>query len=122
MAGVRSAARAAAGGVAAGRFVVGMAAALALLGPGHAAAQSAGEWRGPEQLWGALCGYCHGAGVSLQLLGAKLPAATIAEFTRKGLKAMPPFAPTQISDAELAALAAWISRSEAPPLAGGGAR
>jgi mono/diheme cytochrome c family protein len=93
----------------------GLAAAIALLGPGHATAQSAGEWRGPEQLWGALCGYCHGAGVSLQLLGAKLPAATIVEFTRKGLKAMPPFAPTQIDDVELAALAEWISRSEPPP-------
>ncbi|MFO1400870.1 MAG: cytochrome c [Steroidobacteraceae bacterium] len=93
-------------------------AAVALLSPPAARAQSAGEWRGPGQLWGALCGYCHGAGVSLQLLGAKLPAATIAEITRKGLKAMPPFAPTQIDDDELAALAAWISRSEAPPAAG----
>ena len=107
--------RFAAGHFTAGRFVAGMAVALALLAPAHATAQSAGEWRGPEHLWGALCGYCHGSGVSLQLLGAKLPAATIVEFTRKGLKAMPPFAPTQISDAELAALAAWISCSEAPP-------
>ena len=110
------------GRIGADRFVAGLAVALALLAPGYAAAQSAGEWRGPEHLWGALCGYCHGSGVSLQLLGAKLPAATIAEFTRKGLKAMPPFAPTQVSDAELAALAAWISRSEAPQPAGGGAR
>lgn len=88
--------------------------AALLLAPPAARAQSAGEWRGPEHLWGALCSYCHGAGVSLQLLGTKLPAATIVEFTRKGLKAMPPFAPTQISDAELAALAEWISRSEPP--------
>jgi mono/diheme cytochrome c family protein len=87
----------------------------AMISVARAPAQSAGEWRGPQHLWDALCGYCHGAGVSLQLLGAKLPAPLIAEVTRSGLKAMPPFAPTQISDAELAALAEWISHSEPPP-------
>lgn len=86
-----------------------------LLGAARSPAQSAGEWRGPQHLWDALCAYCHGAGVSLQLLGMQLPAPLIAEVTRRGLKAMPPFAPTQISDAELAALAEWVSRSE-PPL------
>jgi mono/diheme cytochrome c family protein len=91
--------------------------ALLLLASGPAAAQSAGQWQGSEHLWRAVCSYCHGAGVGLQLLGAKLPASVIVEFTRKGLKQMPPFAPTQISDAELVALADWISRSEPPPLA-----
>ena len=86
-----------------------------LLGAARSPAQSAGEWRGPQHMWDALCAYCHGAGVSLQLLGMQLPAPLIAEVTRRGLKAMPPFAPTQISDAELAALAEWISHSEPPP-------
>jgi mono/diheme cytochrome c family protein len=82
-----------------------------------APAQSAGEWRGPAHVWGALCGYCHGSGVALQLRGAKLSAEVIAGITRRGLKQMPAFAPTQINDAELAALAEWISRSDPPPVA-----
>ena len=90
-------------------------AVLLALASSTAAAQSAGQWQGPEHLWRAVCSYCHATGVALPLLGARLPAATIAEFTRKGLKQMPPFAPSQISDTELAALADWISRSEPPP-------
>jgi mono/diheme cytochrome c family protein len=93
----------------------GLAAALLALASGTAAAQSAGQWQGPAHVWRAVCSYCHGAGVGLQLLGAKLPASVIVEITRNGLKQMPGFAPTQISDAELAALAEWISRSEPPP-------
>lgn len=89
--------------------------AALLLAAGPVRAQSAGEWRGPAHLWHALCGYCHGAGVGLQLLGAHRPAELIATITRSGLRAMPAFAPTQISDEELTALAEWISRSEAPP-------
>jgi mono/diheme cytochrome c family protein len=92
-----------------------MTAALLVLVSSTAAAQSAGQWQGPAHLWRALCSYCHGAGVAQQLLGAKLPAAVIVEFTRKGLQQMPGFAPTQINDAELAALAEWISKSEPPP-------
>jgi mono/diheme cytochrome c family protein len=92
-----------------------MVVALLVLVSSTAAAQSAGEWQGPEHIWRAVCSYCHGAGVGLQLLGAKLPASVIVEITRNGLKQMPAFAPTQISDAELAALAEWISRSEPPP-------
>ena len=91
------------------------AALLALCACTTAAAQSAGQWQGPEHVWRAVCSYCHGAGVGLQLLGAKLPASVIVEITRKGLKQMPGFAPTQISDTELAALAEWISRSASPP-------
>jgi mono/diheme cytochrome c family protein len=90
---------------------------LGLLLAASAAAQSAGEWRGPGHIWQSLCGYCHGHGVSLPLLGAKLPASAITQITRHGLKAMPAFAPTQIGDAELAALAEWISRAQPPPAA-----
>jgi len=93
-----------------------VAAALLALGAcTTAAAQSAGQWQGPEHIWRAVCSYCHASGVGQQLLGAKLPAALIVEFTRKGLKQMPAFAPTQIGDAELAALAEWISKSAPPP-------
>jgi mono/diheme cytochrome c family protein len=93
------------------------AAVLLALAAGTAAAQSAGQWQGPPQLWRALCGYCHGAGVAKQLLGARLPSAVIAEIVRQGLPQMPAFMPTQVSDAELGALAEWISRSEPPPAA-----
>lgn len=92
-----------------------LAAALLALATGTAAAQSAGQWQGPPQLWRALCGYCHGAGVAKQLLGARLPAAVVAQIVRQGLPQMPAFMPTQVSNAELGALAEWISRSEPPP-------
>jgi mono/diheme cytochrome c family protein len=98
-----------------GRKRAGLTAALLALASGTAAAQSAGQWQGPPHLWRALCGYCHGTGVAKQLLGAERPAAVIVDVVRRGLPQMPQFAPTQISDAELAGLAQWISVSEPPP-------
>jgi len=88
--------------------------ALLLLASPLAAAQSAGQWQGPEHIWRAICSYCHATGVGVQLLGTRVPAAIIAEITRKGVNQMPGFAPSQISDAELAALAEWITRASPP--------
>jgi len=87
---------------------------LSLVTPTLASAQSAGQWRGPEHIWGASCGYCHDEGVGPQLRGRKLPAELIPPVVRQGLPGMPSFHPSEIDERELASLARWITRSPAP--------
>lgn len=75
------------------------------------------------------CTPCHGHGddkpgtVALQALyrGARpaaleertdLTAETIRVFVRHGVSVMPPFRKTEVSDADLAALAAYLTRTE----------
>lgn len=91
------------------------AAALALAGSAQAA-QKLGEvqpQRSPEQVYAAVCGYCHGRNVGPVIRGRGLPAETVAYMVRHGQNAMPAFRPTEISPAELRALAAWIEKSSA---------
>ncbi len=45
------------------------------------------------------------------ILGRRLPAPVIAALVRSGQGAMPAFKPTEITNQELAALAAWIEAS-----------
>lgn len=80
-----------------------------------ARAQSAGQWRGPEHMWESACGYCHGAGVAPELRGRGLPPSLIRKIAREGYAAMPAFHPSEFSDQDLAALADWIAKSQAPP-------
>ena len=87
---------------------------VALL-PAPTLAQSAGQWSGPQQIWGASCGYCHGEGIGPEIRGLKLPPATIVATARNGAPGMPAFHPSEIDDHELAALARWISAAPAPP-------
>lgn len=90
---------------------------LLLVTPATIQAQSAGQWRGPEHVWGASCGYCHDEGVGPQLRGRKLPAELIPPVVRQGLPGMPSFHPSEIDDKELETLARWIARSPALPKA-----
>ena len=69
--------------------------------------------RPPEKVYAVTCGYCHGANVGPVILGRKLPAPVIKTIVRHGQNAMPAFRPTEISAAELNALAKWISASKA---------
>ena len=69
--------------------------------------------RGPEYIYDRTCGYCHGHNVGPIILGRGLPPEVIETFVRRGNGAMPAFKPTEITDAELAALADWISQAEA---------
>jgi mono/diheme cytochrome c family protein len=98
---------------------------VALLAAGAANAQDAARARGSEvfQYW---CAPCHAAGPrhpgtqALEALykGAKpaaleertdlVPALT-QTFVRSGVSVMPPFRKTEISDADLAALAAYLA-------------
>lgn len=90
-----------------------LALALAAL-PSLAQAQAAGQWKGPEQIWGASCGYCHDTGVGPQIKGLKLPPAAVARIVRQGLPGMPNFHPSEIGDRELHALAVWVSTAPPP--------
>jgi len=69
--------------------------------------------RAPQDVYRVTCGYCHGHNVGPLILGRKLPAATIQAMVRAGRGAMPAFRPTEITNAELAALAQWIEKSKA---------
>ena len=86
-----------------------------------AATPSAGE-----QVYARWCVHCHAAGrgnpgtQSLQVkYNGRLPAVllertdltaeAIAVFVRQGVLSMPPFRKTEITDAELATLSAWMA-------------
>ena len=71
--------------------------------------------REPAKVYAAVCGYCHGANVGPIILGRSLPPALVQTLVRNGKNAMPSFRPTEISDAELSALAAWVAASVANP-------
>lgn len=71
--------------------------------------------RPPEVIYARTCGYCHGARVAPVIRGRKLPVDMITTYVRSGPRAMPAFRPTEISNAELAALAKWINASQADP-------
>lgn len=92
-------------------------AGLAGGGAGLASAQSSNQMapRVPEYLYARTCGYCHGHNVGPLIRGRRLPAAVVVAIVRSGNGAMPAFRPTEITDAELAALAAWIEQSQADP-------
>jgi mono/diheme cytochrome c family protein len=80
------------------------------------AAQKLGEYqteRSPEVVYGKVCGYCHGKNVGPIILGRKLDPDMIKAVARQGRNGMPAFRPTEVTKAELDALAAWISKSPA---------
>lgn len=71
--------------------------------------------RAPQTTYAEVCGFCHGRNVGPVIRGRGLPASAIKIFVRTGPNAMPAFRPTEISDAELDALANWLEHSEADP-------
>lgn len=94
-----------------------LAAGLVLTGTAQAA-QKLGEvqaQRSPEQVYSAVCGYCHGQNVGPVIRGRAIPAATVETWVRHGMNAMPAFRPTEITPAELKALAVWVEKSTADP-------
>ena len=108
------------------RSAIGLGGALAIAGLAlvpHAVRSTESEARRPEDIFAARCAYCHEAGgwgtrvlarrmpeaqAELRKRG-NLPAALTALVVRRGIGAMPPFTPTEISDAELQALAEWLA-------------
>jgi len=70
--------------------------------------------RSGEQVWMDTCGYCHGRGIGPELRGRALPFETIRVWTRYGLRQMPAFSETAISDMELAELGEWMAAQPTP--------
>lgn len=93
-------------------LAVGMMACAAPLLAGQKLGEAQGL-RTPEQIYAKTCGYCHGRNVGPIILGRAIPADTVKYIVRHGQNGMPAFRPSEISDAELAALADWISRADA---------
>jgi mono/diheme cytochrome c family protein len=92
-----------------------------------AAAQDAPAPRSPEQVFADKCVFCHDArgwgtrslarrtpeGQAQLLDREVLPAVLVQYAVRRGVGSMPQFTPTEISDVELDALAAWLSTRNA---------
>lgn len=99
-------------------FAIGSAAAL-IAQPGAASGSGAAGQpaaaREPEKIYRTTCGYCHGHNVGPIIRGRALPPEAIEYMVRNGNGAMPAFRATEITPAELAALARWISASKADP-------
>ena len=98
--------------LAAAGFVATLA-AIAAAGPVFAA-QKLGEVqppRAPDVIYAKTCGYCHGRNVGPIILGRAIPADTVKYIARHGQNGMPAFRPTEVSPAELAALAVWVEKS-----------
>lgn len=91
-----------------------------------AAAASAADPVSGEAVYNRWCTHCHSAGrgnpgtESLQVkYGGKVPAVlvertdlspeVVARFVRTGVLSMPPFRKTEVTDAELAAVAAYVA-------------
>jgi len=82
------------------------------------AASRLGERQGerpPEVVYAKTCGYCHGRNVGPVIRGRAIDAEAVAYIVRNGQNGMPAFRPTEISPAELAALARWVAASKADP-------
>ncbi|WP_305095584.1 c-type cytochrome [Croceibacterium aestuarii] len=97
--------------------------ALSLLALPFAAAGSDERWS-PEQFYDARCAYCHDArGWGTRKLAERvppgqaelrkrrgLPPAYVEYVVRHGAGSMPQFTPTELTDAQLAALAQWLAK------------
>jgi mono/diheme cytochrome c family protein len=95
------------------KIIVSIAAALGLASAAFAA-QKLGEYqpeRSPEVTYAKVCGYCHGRNIGPIILGRKLDTDMIKSVARHGRNGMPAFRPTEVTNAELDALATWISTS-----------
>lgn len=95
---------------------IGIVAGVALASSAYAA-QKLAEYqpeRTPEVVYAKVCGYCHGKNVGPIILGRKLDTDMIKSVARHGRNGMPAFRPTEITSAELDALAVWISKSPVP--------
>lgn len=84
----------------------------ALAAPSPADAQVAGQWQDEQQVYEKICGNCHDTGIGPVIKGRELPPEYYVHTVRHGLRAMPPFRPTDIDDAMLQRLAETLSRSK----------
>jgi len=78
--------------------------------------QAATAARSPQEVWDQTCHACHDTGASNApvILGAHIPADRVKAVVRNGGLEMGAFTEAQVSDAELDALAKWVSEHDAP--------
>lgn len=62
-----------------------------------------------QQFYQKVCAKCHEAGIGPVLTGRGLPEATYINIARNGNRAMPAFRVTDIDDATLQQLAAYLA-------------
>lgn len=90
--------------------------AITLLAAAECLAQTPGATRDPNRVYAVTCQYCHDTGIGPPLKGARLASERIRLAVRQGYRSMLAFAPSEITDAELAALVQMLSEA-APPAA-----
>lgn len=71
--------------------------------------------RAPETVYAKTCGYCHGQHVAPIIRGRGIPPEVTRQYVRSGPRGMVAFRQTEISDAELDALANWLKASKVDP-------
>ncbi|KQK61075.1 hypothetical protein AOX61_10345 [Pseudomonas aeruginosa] len=89
------------------RLLPGVLVLAAMALPAHAQ-------RNAEHVWKDTCAYCHETRIGPELRGRQLPAEMIQAFARYGVRQMPAFRESEISDPELLELGQWLSRQPAP--------
>ena len=116
------------------RLFLALAVALALAAVSVPAARTAEtpDYAAGQQVYDKWCAPCHAPGVThpgthalmtkyqgvksgVLLQWTDLPAATVKYMVRHGMSVMPQFRKTEISDAELDALARYLSRNTPNP-------
>jgi mono/diheme cytochrome c family protein len=84
-----------------------------VLGSAQAASDD-GNQRSGDKLYAQVCSLCHATGVGPVLLGRSLPPPLALYVVRNGRNGMPAFRSTEITDAELNAVAQYIATAPAP--------
>tara|TARA_R110000772_G_scaffold38354_20_gene90561 strand:+ start:455 stop:697 length:243 start_codon:yes stop_codon:yes gene_type:complete len=74
-------------------------------------AQAADEWESGKQIFDKVCQYCHTQNVGPVLTGRNLPPVFFTVIARSGLRAMPAFRPSELSDSDLEKIGIYLSES-----------
>ena len=86
---------------------------LACQTPGALAQQPGPQIGKGQQFYQKVCAKCHEAGIGPVITGRGLPEIAITTIARNGNNAMPAFRLSDIDDATLQDLAAYVSKSPA---------
>jgi len=74
--------------------------------------QAADDWTSGEEIFQKVCQYCHTTGVAVTITGRQLIPAYIKYMVRNGMRAMPPFRQSELSEKDLDKIASYIAESK----------